>query len=242
MKFKDRVVIVTGASSGIGEVTARRFVEEGASVVITYKQNKAGADKVAQEFSDKIFVQQADLTKDGDAKMVVDFTMEKFGRVDILVNNAGRYIDGDEWDGSADVWIKSLEQNLVSAMSVSKYAIEVFQKQKFGVIVSVASRYAVSGQFDSLSYSAAKAGIVNITQAYAKLLAPYGRANSVSPGPVNCGYWLTAPKEELEETIARMPGKRLIEVSEVVDAILSLASNDKVNGENLVIDGAGDLC
>lgn len=243
---KDKVVIITGASSGIGAETALAFAKEGANVVITYKENKDGADETASkidELGGKVLIVQADLINEVEAKNVIEKTKEEFGKLDILVNNAGRYIDGDEWNGDSEIWTKSLSQNLISVMNMSKYVIEVFQNQKQGVLVSVASRYCIQGQYDSLSYAAAKAGIVNITQAYAKLLAPFGRANAVSPGAVNAGYWLRAPKEELEETIAKNPMGSLIEIKDVVEMILFLASDKSANitGQNIFIDGGFNL-
>ena len=166
MELKNKVVIVTGGSSGIGEATAMLFAKEGASLVISYKVNKSGAEKVAHQIEmagGYVFIFQADLIIEREAEELVKFTLEKFNRVDILVNNAGRYIDGDEWDGSSNIWIKSLEQNLVSVMNVSKYVIKEFQKQQSGVVINVASRHSISGQSDSLSYAAAKAGVVNVT-------------------------------------------------------------------------------
>jgi len=243
MLFKNKIVLITGGSSGIGAATALRFAKEGANVIISYKNNKAGAEKVASDIKKMgvvVLIKKADLCKDADVKKIVKEVIKKFGKIDILVNNAGRYIDGDEWNGNAEIWTRSLQQNLVSMMSVSKYVIKKFQKQKSGIMVSVASRFALAGQFDALSYAAAKAGVVNITQAYAKLLAPYGRANSVSPSAVNVGYWLTAPKKELKETIAKTPSKRLVEVAAVVEEIIFLASNKSKNisGQNFVVDGS----
>jgi 3-oxoacyl-[acyl-carrier protein] reductase len=242
MLFKNKTVLITGGSSGIGAATALRFAEEGANVVISYKSNKAGAEKVAngiKKVGAVALIQKADLCKDTDAKKLVEAVIKKFGKIDVLVNNAGRYINGDEWDGNAEIWTKSLQQNLVSMMSVSKYAVEKFQKQKSGIIVSIASRYASAGQFDTFSYAAAKAGVVNITQAYAKLLAPYGRANSVSPSAVNTGYWLTAPKKELQQTVSETLLKKMVEVSDVVEAIMFLASEKAkmISGQNLAVDG-----
>lgn len=244
--FKNKVVIVTGSSSGIGAETALAFAKEGASVVITYKENKNGADETASkvnELGGKSLVIQADLINESEAKNVVEKTKEGFGRLDILVNNAGRYIDGDEWNGNADIWTKSLAQNLISVMNMSKYAIEIFQNQKSGILVNVASRFCTQGQYDALSYAAAKAGIVNITQSYAKLLAPFGRANAVSPGAVNTGYWLRAPKEELQEIISKVPLGSLIEIKDVVEMILFLASDKSANitGQNIFVDGGFNL-
>ncbi len=241
--FKNKVVVVTGASSGIGKEIALAFGREGAKVVITYKENMAGAEEVAAQINalgNKTLVVQANLIDEKDAKKVTDKTMEKFERLDILVNNAGRYIDGDEWNGNAEIWTKSLGQNLVSVMSMSKYAIEIFQQQKAGVIVNIASRYSLDGQYDALAYAAAKAGVANITQAYAKLLAPFGRANAISPGAVNTGYWLTAPKEELEKNLANIPTGKLVEPKEIAEKVLFLASEKAadITGQNMLVDGS----
>lgn len=244
--FKDKVVIVTGASSGIGAETALAFAKERASVVITFKENKKGAEETAARIdaagSNSLIV-QADLANEVDAKKIIEETKQKFGKLDILVNNAGRYVDGDEWNGSSEIWTKSLGQNLVSVMNMSKYAIEIFQKQKTGVIINLASRYSAQGQYDALSYGAAKAGVVNITQAYAKLLAPFGRANAVSPGAVNAGYWAKAPKEELEATVDGTALKKLVEMSDVVEMIIFLASDkaSNITGQNIFIDGGFSL-
>jgi 3-oxoacyl-[acyl-carrier protein] reductase len=241
--FKGKFVIVTGASSGIGAETALAFAREGANVVITYKENKAGAEDIASQINAlgvKSLIVKADLTNDADAKNVIEKTVKEFGKLDVLVNNAGRYIDGDEWNGDSEIWIKSLQQNLVSVMSMSKYAIEIFQTQKSGVIVSIAGRYSADGQYDAIAYAAAKAGVANITQAYAKLLSPFGRANAVSPGAVNTGYWLTAPKDELEKNLANIPSGKLVEPKEIAEKVLFLASEEAsdINGQNIFIDGS----
>ncbi len=229
-----KTILITGGSSGIGKATALMFAKNGANIAFTYKSNKAGADEVTKEIENlgqKALAVQADLISEKEAKNVVSQTIKTFGKIDVLVNNAGRYIDGDEWNGSADIWVKSLQQNLVSVMNISKYVIEVFQKQKSGIMINIASRYSTDGQFESLSYGASKAGVVNITQAYAKLLAPFGRANAISPSAVRAGYWLRAPKEEVEAQ-----GK-LVEPEKVAEKVLFLASDEAkdINGQNFQI-------
>jgi len=241
--FKDKVIIVTGASSGIGAEIALVFAGEGANLIITYKDNKSGAEEIASkiiEVGGRSLIIRADLTNELDAENIIKEAKLKYGKIDVLVNNAGRYIDGDEWNGNSEIWTKSLLQNLVSVMNVSKYAIEIFQQQKSGVIVNISSRYSTDGQYDALAYAAAKAGVANITQAYAKLLAPYGRVNAVSPGAVNTGYWLRAPKEELEKNLANIPSGRLVEPREVAEKVLFLASDESlhINGQNIFVDGS----
>ncbi len=238
--FKNKVILITGGSSGIGETTAVMFAQNGADVAITYKNNKDGALSVIEKIKalgSRAMAIQADLIDENQAKQVVDKTMAEFGRIDVLVNNAGGYIEGDEWNGSADIWIKSIQQNLISVMSVSKYAIEIFQKQKSGVIVNIASRHGLNGYYDAISYSAAKAGVINITQAYAKLLAPFGRANSISPSATNAGYWITAPKEEIEKKLLNRPNHKLVEPETIAKKIIFLASDEvkDINGQNFPI-------
>lgn len=246
MDFKNKVVLVTGASSGIGKATALLFAKHGASVAISYKENKKGADEVVSEIESlgtKAIAIQADLTIENYARTLVSDVIIKFGKIDILVNNAGRYISGDEWDGDASTWEDSLKQNFVSVLSVSKFVLQEMQRQKSGVIVNIASRYSVSGQFDAPTYAASKAGIANLTQAQAKLMAPWGRSNAVSPGAVMAGYWLSAPKDELDENINSTPLGKLVAPEDIAEAVLFLASerSNMITGQNILVDGGYSL-
>ena len=240
MRFKGKVVLVTGSSKGMGKATALLFAKEGAKVVINSRSEKEANEVVNEikKISDAIAI-KCDVSNEEQVKEMMKKIIQKFGKLDILVNNAGTYIDGDEWNGSSDIWEKTIKQNLISAMNTSKYAAEIFQKQKSGIIVNIASRYSISGQFDSLAYAASKAGIVSITQAYAKLLSPFGRANAISPGATKSGYWLRAPKEEVDVAISKMPEKRLIEPEEIANVVLFLASSESamINGQNIFVDG-----
>ncbi len=238
--FKDKAILITGGSSGIGKITAFMFAKEGAKVAITYKSNKEGADEVVNEIKKsggKAIHVKADLINDAEAKNVVDVVIKEFGKIDVLVNNAGRYIEGDEWSGASEVWLKSLEQNLVSMMSVSKYVAELFIKQKSGVIISISSRHGINGHPDAFAYSAAKAGVINITQSYAELLHPFGRANSVSPWETDAGYWLTAPKEERQAALEKRPNHKLVDPKTVAQKIVFLASDEAkdINGQNFPV-------
>ncbi|MFA6551072.1 MAG: SDR family oxidoreductase [Patescibacteria group bacterium] len=238
--FTNKTILVTGGSSGIGEVAALMFAQNGADVAITYKSNKEGADNVVEKIKklgQKAIAIQADLIYENEAKSVIDVVIKEFGKIDILVNNAGRYIAGDEWNGPSDIWMKSLQQNLISTMNVSKYAIKIFQKQQSGIMINIASRCGLDGQYDIISYAAAKAGVINITQAYAKLLSPFGRANSISPAAVNAGYWLSASKEETEKMLANKPNHKFIEPETIAKKIIFLASDEanNITGQNFSI-------
>ncbi len=238
--FKDKVVLITGGSSGIGAVTALLFAQNGADVAITYQKNKEGARDVVESIEKlgrKAVAIKANLIKEKQAKNTATFTLKTFGKIDILVNNAGRYIHGDEWDGLSKIWMKSIEQNLVSMFNVSKYTVEQFQKQQSGIMINIASRHGINGHADAIAYSAAKAGVINMTQSYAEILADFGRANCVSPSATNAGYWLTAPKEEIESLLKNRPNQKFIEPKTIAEKILFLASDEArdINGQNFAI-------
>ena len=241
MMFKDKIVLVTGSSRGIGRSIALAFAKEGAKVIINYSKSEKEAKEVVKHIQklSEAMVLQCDVSIEEQVKEMIIKIINRFGRLDILINNVGVYIDGDEWNGSSEIWERTLRQNLISAMNTSKYATEIFRKQKSGTIINISSRYSISGRFDSIAYSASKAGIISLTQAYAKLLEPFGRVNAISPGAVNAGYWLRAPKEELDAQIASSPKKRLIEPEEIAEEVLFLASDKSknINGKNILLDG-----
>jgi 3-oxoacyl-[acyl-carrier protein] reductase len=245
MDLKKKVVLVTGSSRGIGKAIALIFAKQGAKVIVNYSKSEKEANEVVKEInkiSEGIAI-KCDVSNEVAVKRMIEKIIQKYGRLDILINNVGKYIDGDEWMGSSKIWEKTLKQNLISAMNTSKYAAKIFLKQKSGDIVNIASRHSVSGKVDATAYAASKAGMVSITQAYAKLLTPFGRANSVSPGATKAGYWITAPIEEIKETISNMHEKRLIEPEEIANVVLSLFSEkySKVNGQNIVVDGSKEV-
>jgi len=139
-KFDGKVVVVTGGSGGIGKSTAMKFAAMGAKVAIIYNRNEAGAKAVLEQICQKSMgmVVKADLASEKNARKAVKQIIDKLGKVDILVNNAGGYIDGDEWYGPSDIFIRTLERNLVSMMNISKYIIPFFLDQKKGIMVNVA--------------------------------------------------------------------------------------------------------
>ncbi|MDD2515768.1 MAG: SDR family oxidoreductase [Candidatus Gracilibacteria bacterium] len=245
LKFKDKVVLVTGSAKGIGKSIGLLFAQGGARVVINYLNSEKEAKETLNEInkiSDGIIL-KCDVSQEIQVKEMIEKVIKEYGRLDILVNNAGGYIEGDEWNGTSDIWEKTLKQNLISVMNTSKYATEIFQKQKNGIIVNISSRYSISGNFDEIAYATSKAGVISITQAYAKLLNPFGRANAISPGATNSGYWLCAPEEELKQVISSSPHKRLINPEEIAKVVLFLASDESlmITGQNILVDGGNNI-
>ena len=136
MKLKDKIVLVTGSSKGIGKAIAILFAKEGAKIILNYSKSEKEANEVSKEIEkiSEVIAIKCDVSKESQVKKMFEKIIQKFGKLDILVNNVGTYIDGDEWNGSAEIWEETLKQNLISAMNTSKYASEIFQKQKSGII------------------------------------------------------------------------------------------------------------
>lgn len=236
--------VITGSSGNIGLAIASEFAALGHNLVLQYRSHNEPLLKfVANHPQVKILTVQADLATDAGAKKVIDLACAEFGTVDTVVNNAGSYTETDEWTGSVEVWKKTLDDNLISMLAVSKYAALQFQKQHAGCLVNIASRKAVFGHYEELAYSAAKAGVLNATVSYAKLLSPFARVNAVCPGAVESGYWLNAPKKELKNHINNTAHKRLINPQEVAAVVAFFASDaaSMVTGQYLLVDGGNSL-
>lgn len=245
-KLQNKIALITGSSRGIGKAIALKFASEGANIAINYNTNYQEAQNVLAEvvkFGVKAITIGADVSKKEDCKRLIETTVEELGGLDILVNNAGGYVNGDDWDGEYTSWLQTFQNNTLAVMNMCKYAIDIFQNNKKGNIINIATRYTIGGAADAPAYAAAKAAIANLTQSYAKLLSPYGRVNAVSPGAVNAGYWINAPKDELEKTLKTIPSHRLIEPEEIAAAVAYLASDDSkgITGQNILIDDGYSL-
>ena len=244
MKLKDQVVIVTGASRGIGNGIARAFAKEGARVVINYNSSEENALKLAEEIrkegGDAIAV-RADVSKPEDVKRLVEKTLDKFGRVDILVNNAGVLYQETFLDADETVWDRTIDVNLKGAYLCAKEVAPIMLKQKKGNIINISSNSGIYHQsaLRQVEYVASKAGMNGLTRALALKLGPDIRVNAVCPG------WITTEMTgktdpDLERTIlAETPMKRFGRVKDVADVALFLASDDSkfVTGELLMVTG-----
>lgn len=247
MSFTNKVVLVTGASSGIGAATAKSFSKEGADVAMVGR-NEAKLKKVAQECANigkSPLVIIADLAKDEDADRVIKETVEKYGKLDVLVNNAGLAIFGCLSDGKAvSAYDEIMRVNVRAVIQLTTLATPHLIKTK-GNVVNISS---VVGKMvlkvpQYLSYAISKAAIDHFTRYAAVELASSGvRVNAVSPGPVrtdfldNCGASMT-----WDELGSYQPLKRVSEPEEIADIVLFLASDKAkgVTGSDYVCDNGG---
>lgn len=246
MKLKNKAVLITGSSSGIGEATAYKFAEEGAKVVVNCKSNVEGAKKVVKKIKkrggDAIYV-QADVSKPKDVKRLFKETLKAFGTVDILINNAGSTVGKPFLETDKNHWLEAFDNNFFGTVLCSREAAKIMSKRGSGKILNTSSIRGINhaGREGIMAYSAAKAAVINFTKTLAKELAPKILVNAVAPGFVYTPYYDALSDELKKSFIDATAIKRFITVDEIADAFLYLAIAEAVTGEVLVVDGGFTL-
>ena len=247
MRFKDKVVVITGASVGIGHVAAEMFAREGARVAVNSQSDRGAAvvDRILQGGGSAAFV-QGDVAQPDDAARIVDRTVEKFGRLDILVNNAGIVLPGTVDNTSIEDWDRTVAVNVRGVFLMSKAAVQQMLQQGAGVIIHNASIAGVKGLKDRAAYCASKGAVVALTKAMALDYVDKGiRVNCVNPGTTLTPSLqdridaFDDPVAAKEMFVSRQPMGRLGEPEEIAAGILYLASDEAsfVTGAVLNIDG-----
>lgn len=242
MEFKNKVVLVTGSSRGIGRAIAVKFAKEGAKVIINYRSNEAEANVITEilsTYSDCMCI-KADVSKEKNVKSMINTIISKYGHIDILVNNAGIAIDNDFENRHIKDWQETLNTNLIGVFLVSKLAGEYMMKNKYGKIINMSSTNGIDTIYPySIDYDASKAALINLTKNLAIQFAPYINVNAVAPGWVDTGMNDDLPKSYLKEEKGKTLLKRFAEPEEVAEVVLFLASDKAryIDGEIIRVDG-----
>ena len=248
MRLADKVTIITGAGGGMGRVAAQLFAKEGAKVVVAEYSEAAGRDTVAMveaEGGTATYV-RADVSKEADAKAMVDHALATYGRVDVLYNNAGIMPEADHSviDTDVDTWDQVMAVNVRGPFLGCKYAIPAMQAGGGGSIINVASFVAILGcSVPQDAYTASKGAILSLTRSLAVQFGPNGiRTNAICPGPIETPLlmdWLLKDEAAKNLRLARNPTGRFGKPEEIVYMALYLASDESrfTNGASLVVDG-----
>lgn len=241
--LQNKVAIITGSSRGIGKQTALLFAEQGACVVINYRVQEKQALSIAQKIGEEnALVVQADVSKEKDVVKLIDLTLKKFNKINILINNAGSIIRSD-WSTCRSDWDSMINSNLTSAWLMIREAASAMRKSPCSSIVNVSSIFGTLGEASSLPYSVAKGGVITMTKAMAKELAPEVRVNAIVPGNVHTEMTDTANTDRILDIEYSTPLKRSAMPHEISSAILFLASEASsfITGQILSVDGGYSL-
>lgn len=250
MRLKNKVALITGGTSGIGEATALLFVGEGARVGITGRSSERGAGVVARikaSGGDAVFF-RADVSLAEDCRRAVDETLRAFGSLDILFNNAGVFYPQTAIECSENEWDEQIDVNLKGTFLMSKFALPTMIARGSGVIINNSSGWGLVGGDHAVAYCASKGGVVLMTKAMAIDHGPQGiRVNCICPGDVETPMLPADAKmrglkwEDYIAGCASRPLGRVGTVEEIAKAVLFLASDDSsfMTGTALVVDGGG---
>ena len=244
-KLKDRVVLVTGAGTGIGRAIALLFAREGASVALNYNHSRAAAEEVVSQIrtaGGRAISVAADVSKNSDVGAMIDRVACELGRLDILINNAGwttRVPHRQLGDLTDEIWNKTLDINLKGVFYCVRAAVPLLQRQPGAAIVNIASVSAFTGRASSIAYAASKGGVLTMTKALARALAPGIRVNAVAPGLIRTHFAGRADADPLFAAEEKdTPLQQLATVDDCAAAALYLAADAKgVTGETICVDG-----
>jgi 3-oxoacyl-[acyl-carrier protein] reductase len=244
MKLKNKTILITGASRGIGYQTAYEVAKEGANVIINYnnsiKQAKELEQLLKKEFGTKTLLVKANIKNEQEIINMVNESINHFQKIDVLINNAGICKDTTVEDKTKENFMEILETNLVGTFLVSKYVSQHMLKEKSGKIINIASTNATYSYYpESLDYDASKAGIVSLTHNLALHLSPYITVNAISPGWTKTDMNKDLSKEQIKKEEEKILLKRFAQPQEIAKVITFLSSDDAnyINNQIINVDG-----
>ncbi|MBI4589409.1 MAG: 3-oxoacyl-ACP reductase FabG [Candidatus Rokubacteria bacterium] len=241
MRLNGKVALVTGAASGIGEATARRFAREGAQVAVN-DANAAGVKKVADDIlgaGGKALALAGDVTRKDEVLQMVTQVATAWGRVDILINNAGINRDAMAAKMTEEQWDQVLDVNLKGTFLCAQAVLPGMRERGSGRVVNTSSIGAL-GNIGQANYAASKAGVIGLTKTLALEYAKYGvTVNCVAPGATMTAMLAGVPEKIKEQIVAKIPLGRIASPEEIANVHCFLASDEAafITGQVIFVDG-----
>ncbi|HET8610297.1 MAG TPA: 3-oxoacyl-ACP reductase FabG [Burkholderiales bacterium] len=242
MRLADKVAIITGGGSGIGQATAVKFAREGAKVVVgdlAIERADETARKITEDGGEAMAV-RVDVRDKASIVQMVEAVVAKYGRIDCLVNNAGIVQDSTLKNMTDDQFDNVIDVNLKGVYNCTRAVVNIMLQQNSGVILNTSSIVGLYGNFGQTNYAAAKFGVIGMVKTWARELGRKGiRSNAVCPGFVSTPILGKIPEKVLSALEERVPLGRLARPEEVANAFAFLASDEAsyINGAVLEVSG-----
>lgn len=243
--MEKKIIIVTGASRGIGKEIAKTLAKEGHTVIANYNKSEKEAQKLKEELkkeNKEIEIYKADISKEEEIKKMVEYTIKKYKKIDILINNAGI----DKIQLSTEVtkkdWDEIINTNLYGTFYITQQVTKNMIQNKKGKIINISSIWGQIGASMEVVYSISKAGVDGLTKALAKELGPSGiQVNSIAPGFIQTEMNAEYNKKELEEIKYEIPLQKLGECEDIARCIKWLIEDKYVTGQIIAINGGWSI-
>ena len=247
--FQGRKVVISGATRGIGKAIAKAFLEAGATVIGVYGSNRKAADSFVQEWQEsesfqdnRLFLYQCDISDDGSVLKLFNEIEQQFDTIDILINNAGIRRDAVLAMMQSDDWHRVIDVNLNGTFNMSKQAVLLMMKQKYGRIIHITSPMAHMGFAGQTNYAASKAGQIGMMRSLSKETAKRKiTVNCVSPGFIDTELLEGLTDDQLTQYKKMVPMKRFGKTEEVAAAVLFLAGEQASYISGTVLEVTGGL-
>jgi NAD(P)-dependent dehydrogenase (short-subunit alcohol dehydrogenase family) len=242
IKHEERIVLVTGASKGIGLAIVKKYLSKGYVVIAHYRQESPQLKELSIEANGKLCPLQADLSDEDETKSMLKESMQLFGRIDILINNAGTYSMVEEYDQlTTQQFLDVLRVNLLVPFEMSQFMIGSMMERGFGRIVNISSiSVEHGGAPKSVNYTCSKAAIEALTKSYAKLGAENNvLINAIRVGLTDTGFHSKNPTKNMKERIQMVPMKRIATADEIANVICFYGSEENSFTTGSIINVSG---
>lgn len=243
--MEEKVVLVTGASRGIGREIAKVLAQEGYRVIANYHKSLDMALSLKNELKEmgfEIDIFKADVSKREQVRKMVDFAMEKYGKIDVLVNNAG--VDNEKMflDITDENWNYIMQNNLYSVFCTTQEVLKYMLHEKSGCIINISSIYGTAGGSCDVHYSASKAGINGMTKALAKEFGlSHIRVNAIAPGTILTDMMANVTEEDWNEVKKEIPLAQIGKPSDIAKCVKWLVEDEYTTGQVIEINGGWNM-
>lgn len=237
----NKIIIITGASRGIGKELAKELAKKGNTIIANYNKSEKQAKELKEELSKEkinIDIYKADVSKREEAKALVEHTIKKYGKIDILINNAGISQIKEFTQITDQDWNQMINTNLNSVFYMTQETCPNMIHNKKGCIINISSIWGLVGSSCEVHYSVSKAGIDAMTKSLAKELGPSNiRVNSIAPGIINTEMNKTLNQEEINQIKEEIPLEKIGNVKDIEKCVEWLIEDEYTTGQIISING-----